>query len=77
MSPFTDLRLDLPIFAQGLPAFFLAGLRAVFLACLPAVFLADLRVYPPSLWQAVLGKSGCCAEKCKPIIIRDTDKTVH
>jgi len=27
--------------------------------------------------KGVLGKSGCCEEECKPIIIRDADKTMH
>ena len=56
MTPFTDLRSDLPILAQGLPAVRraglpavlfirrlcggLAGLLVVFLAGLPAVILA-------------------------------------
>jgi hypothetical protein len=30
-----------------------------------------LKVYLPSLWRGVLGKSGCCEEECKPIIKRD------
>jgi len=35
--------------------------------------------YPPYLWRTgtVLGKSGCCEEKCKPIIICDKDKALH
>ena len=30
---------------------------------LSAVFMAE--------WRGVLGKSGCCEEECKPLIIRD------
>ncbi|MBW1674499.1 MAG: hypothetical protein JRJ45_12825 [Deltaproteobacteria bacterium] len=52
----------------------------------PAVIFIRLRrVYPPffwmtcppTLWWGVLGKSGCCEEKCKPIIIRDADGARH
>jgi hypothetical protein len=35
------------------------------------------RVYPPSFWQAVLGKSGCCEEKFTSLIIRDADKALY
>jgi len=35
------------------------------------------KVYPPSFWRGVLGKSACCEEKCKPIIIRDADKALN
>jgi len=37
MTPFTDLRSDVPISAQGLPAVRRAGLPAVIMEGLPAV----------------------------------------
>jgi len=44
-----------------------------------------LKVYPPSFlsagcvaeWRGVLGKSGCCEEERKPIIIRDVEKAIY
>ena len=36
---------------------------------LSAVFMAD--------WRGVLGKSGCCEEECKLVIIRDADKALY
>jgi len=39
------------------------------MAGLSAVFVAE--------WRAVLGKSGCCEDKCKPIIIRDAGGARH
>jgi len=78
---------DLPISAQGLPAVRRAGLPAVIMEGLPAVRRAGLpaviftrrpsgglvrRFYGGVAdWRAVLGKSGCCEEECKPLIIRD------
>jgi len=44
-----DLRSDVPILAQGLPAVFLEGLSADRLAGLSAVFITEWWVYPPSL----------------------------
>jgi len=35
------------------------------------------RVYPPFLWRTGLGKSSCCEEKCKPIIVCDADVALH
>jgi len=56
-----ELRLDLPILAQSLPAVLLEDLSAVFMA----------------EWRTVLGKRSCCEEECKPIIIRDIDKALY
>jgi len=61
------------------------GFPAVFMTGLPAVLFIRRLSYPPSLWrsggvadwQTVLGKSACCKEKCKAIIIRDADKALH
>jgi len=36
---------------------------------LPAVFMAG--------WRAVFGKSGCCEEECKRIIIRNVAKALY
>jgi len=36
---------------------------------LPAVFMAG--------WRNVFGKSSCCKEKCKPIIVCDANKALH
>ena len=33
--------------------------------------------YPPPLWRTLLGKSSCCEEKSKSIIIRDADKALY
>ena len=49
------------------------GFTRLWRACPPCFW----RAYPPLLWRAVLGKSGCCEEKCTPIIIRDADKALH
>ena len=64
---------DVPISAQGLPAYGgparhpLGGFTSLWLVYPPfflsAVFVADWRVYPPCFGRGVLGKSGCCEEE--------------
>jgi len=52
---------------------------------LPAVFfihrfyggVADWRTCPPSFWRGVLGKSGCCEEKSKPLIIHGAGEALY
>ena len=76
----TDLRSDLSILAQGLPAVLRAGLSAMFfirrlcggLAGLSAVIMAGCFGLTIHLINPVL-----LGEKCKPIIIRDGDKALR
>ena len=84
----TDLRLDLPIFAQGLPALRLACLPAVLRAGLSAMFFIRRLCGGLAGLSAVI-MAGCfglkihlinprlLGEECKPIIIRDADKALH